>query len=135
MNWLEYVQQRSTRSNILLTIITPNHFGSLIVTGMDFRNQMDNTTRFSLFDTLSVVSFIITTALLYNIAITKMDLTKATIFSNLIPVYTIGFAFWLLDESLTSSQLMACGLILPGVVLGQSRRRKAPLNAAQEAVE
>jgi len=25
--------------------------------------------------------------------------------------------------------------ILPGVVLGQSRRRKAPLNAAQEAVE
>ena len=54
---------------------------------------------------------------------------------NLIPVYTIGFAFWLLDESLTSSQLMACGLILSGVVLGQSRRRKAPLNAAQEAVE
>ena len=103
--------------------------------GVNFRNQMGNTTRFSLFDTLSVVSFIITTALLYNIAITKMDLTKATIFSNLIPVYTIGFAFWLLDESLTSSQLMACGLILPGVVLGQSRRRKAPLNAAQEAVE
>ena len=103
--------------------------------GMDFRNQMGNTTRFSLFDTLSVVSFIITTALLYNIAITKMDLTKATIFSNLIPVHTIGFAFLLLGERLTCSQLIACGLILHGVVLGHSRRRKAPLNAAQEAVE
>ena len=34
--------------------------------GMDFRNQMGNTTRFSLFDTLSVVRFIITTALTYK---------------------------------------------------------------------
>ena len=64
-----------------------------------------------------------------------MDLTKPTIFSNFIPVYNIRSAFWLLDEGLTSSQLMACGLILSGVVLGQSRRRKAPLNVAQEAVE
>ena len=103
--------------------------------GVNFRNQMGNTTRFSLFDTLSVLCFIITTALLYNIAITKMDLTKPTIFSNFIPVYNIRSAFWLLDEGLTSSQLMACGLILSGVVLGQSRRRKAPLNVAQEAVE
>ena len=47
-----------------------------------------------------------------------MDLTKATIFSNLIPVYTIGFAFWLLDESLTSSQLMQPRLRLPAVKRG-----------------
>ena len=31
--------------------------------GMDFRNQMGNTTRFSLFNTLSGVRFINTTAL------------------------------------------------------------------------
>lgn len=65
--------------------------------------------------------------LLYNIAIARMDLSKATIFSNLIPVYTIIFAYWLLDESLTSSQLAACGLIMSGVVLGQSRRKKLPV--------
>lgn len=65
--------------------------------------------------------------LLYNIAIARMALSKATIFSNLIPVYTIIFAYWLLDESLTSNQLAACGLILSGVALGQSRRVKTPV--------
>ncbi|MDO6477012.1 DMT family transporter [Alteromonas sp. 1_MG-2023] len=73
--------------------------------------------------------------LLYNIAITKMDLSKATIFSNLIPVYTIGFAYWLLDETLTQTQLMACGLILSGVVLGQSKRRKKTVMPAERAFE
>ena len=34
--------------------------------GMDFRNQMDNTTRFSLLNTLNGVRFIITTALPYK---------------------------------------------------------------------
>lgn len=73
--------------------------------------------------------------LLYNIAIARMDLSKATIFSNLTPVYAIGFAYWLLDESLNSNQLMACGLILSGVVLGQSGRRRLTAPEPLQALE
>ncbi|GGF58814.1 hypothetical protein GCM10011338_08830 [Alteromonas lipolytica] len=73
--------------------------------------------------------------LLYNMAVAKMELSKATIFSNLTPVYAIGFAYLILDENLNSQQLMACGLILSGVVLGQARRKKESVTPAMPVCE
>ena len=73
--------------------------------------------------------------LLHKTSITKVKFIKMSIFSKFTFIYIIVLAFQSLYESLTSSQMMACGLILSGLVLGQSCRRKAPLNVSQAAVE
>ncbi len=73
--------------------------------------------------------------LLYNTAIANMNLNQATVFSNLIPVYTLGFAYWLLDETLTLEQLFACGLILVGVIMSQMRKpAEAPAITAENQI-
>ncbi|MCD8547809.1 MAG: DMT family transporter [Aeromonadaceae bacterium] len=65
--------------------------------------------------------------LLFNWAITKMPVTIANAYINLIPVFTLLFAYLLLGETLNSTQLMASSLVLVGVVLSQLplRRRGA----------
>jgi len=57
----------------------------------------------------------------YNYAVSKIPVTVAGSFSNLIPVFTIALAWLLLNESFTSSQLVACGVVALGVYISQRR--------------
>ncbi len=66
---------------------------------------------------------------LYNFALTKIEASKAAMFINLIPVFTLVLAFLVLGENLSSKELIACGVILCGVLISQIsvkklRRRK-----------
>lgn len=66
---------------------------------------------------------------LYNFALTKIEASKAAMFINLIPVFTLVLAFLVLGEKLSSKELIACGVILCGVLISQIsvkrlRRRK-----------
>jgi drug/metabolite transporter (DMT)-like permease len=56
---------------------------------------------------------------LNNWAITKLPVTMASAYVNLIPVFTLLLAYWLLGETMTFQQLLACGLVFLGVVLSQ----------------
>ncbi|MBW8190696.1 DMT family transporter [Neiella marina] len=60
--------------------------------------------------------------LLYNTAIAHIELSRATAFTNLIPIFTLLFAYLILGEKLTLVQLLACGLIFAGVLVSQHRR-------------
>ena len=59
--------------------------------------------------------------LLYNTAIIHIELNRAASYTNLIPIFTLLFAYVILGETLTFNQLLACGLILTGVVVSQYR--------------
>ncbi|MBV8646074.1 DMT family transporter [Paludibacterium sp.] len=54
-------------------------------------------------------------------AVTRVPVTVATSFNNLIPVMTVLGAWAVLGETLSVTQTMACGLVLVGVLIGQRR--------------
>jgi len=56
---------------------------------------------------------------LFNNAIKKIGATKASIFSNLIPVFTAIFAFIILNEILPLTKITGIGLALSGIYISQ----------------
>ncbi len=61
---------------------------------------------------------------LYNFALTKIEASKAAMFINLIPVFTLILAFLILGEQLSSQGLIASATILIGVALSQVSIKK-----------
>lgn len=57
--------------------------------------------------------------LCYNIAISRLPVTVASTFSNLIPVFGLLFAFAVLGERFTSGQLWCALVVIIGVVISQ----------------
>lgn len=62
--------------------------------------------------------------LLNNWAITRLPVTQASAFSNLIPVFTLFLAYWWLGERMTLLQLLASGVVLLGVIISQKPRQR-----------
>lgn len=58
---------------------------------------------------------------LYNFGVSRIPVSQASAFVNLIPVFTILMAGLILGEQLTASQYLAAILILAGVFLSQDR--------------
>lgn len=73
--------------------------------------------------------------LLYNTAIVHIDLNRAASYTNLIPIFTLLFAYLILGETLTFHQLLACVLILTGVVISQYRGKSRPLDQADAVAQ
>lgn len=61
---------------------------------------------------------------LYNYAITKLDASKAAVYVNLIPIFTLMLAYLILNEKMTESQLIASVLILIGVIISQMKYKR-----------
>jgi len=60
----------------------------------------------------------------YNWAVSKMPVSLAGAYINLIPVFTIFLAYLLLNERLQFGQIMACLIVFTGVVLSQIKERR-----------
>lgn len=58
---------------------------------------------------------------LYNFGVSRLPASQATGFINLIPVFTLVFAWGFLGERLTGMQMLAAGLVFVGVALSQWR--------------
>ncbi|AJQ97286.1 DMT family transporter [Gynuella sunshinyii] len=56
---------------------------------------------------------------IYNFSVRFLPATQVVMFSNLIPVFTLLFAFLILDEHIRLSQWYAVALIIGGVVVSQ----------------
>ncbi len=56
---------------------------------------------------------------LYNFALTKIEASKAAMFINLIPIFTLILAFLILKEELSIEELIASATILGGVIISQ----------------
>ena len=61
---------------------------------------------------------------LYNYSITKLDASKAAVYVNLIPIFTLMLAYLILNEKMTESQLIASVLILIGVIISQMKYKR-----------
>lgn len=62
---------------------------------------------------------------LYNYALSRTTASNASSFINLIPVFTLIIAYLVLDEVLNYEQLLACSLILFGVLITQTKFLKS----------
>ena len=63
--------------------------------------------------------------LCYNIAISRLPVTVAATFSNLIPVFTLVIAMAVLGERFSSSQLICAGVVIVGVLISQRPPRRS----------
>ena len=60
---------------------------------------------------------------LYNFALTKIDASRAAVFINLIPIFSVILAYLLLDEILNTIQIFASVIILTGVIIAEYQKR------------
>jgi len=58
---------------------------------------------------------------LYNYALSRTTASNASVFINLIPVITLVLAYFVLNEILDMYQVAACGLILYGIFITQTK--------------
>lgn len=60
--------------------------------------------------------------LLYNNALAELGPTRATIYLNLLPVYTLIGAWWLLDDPILLAEVIGSGVVIVGVWMVLARR-------------
>jgi len=60
---------------------------------------------------------------LYNYAIKLVPASQATLYVNLIPVFTAIMSWMILDETFTAGQCMAAAVVMAGVYLGQAKEQ------------
>ena len=75
--------------------------------------------------TMAIVSTVLPTFLIAE-AIRRIGANRTSLVGSLGPVFTIGFGWWLLDESVHWIQLGGAALVLAGVALVTLRPRTAP---------
>lgn len=61
---------------------------------------------------------------LFNFSLTRIEASKAAMFVNLIPIFTLILAFLILGEKLSFTELIASGTILLGVIISQTTIRR-----------
>jgi len=64
---------------------------------------------------------------LYNYALSKMTASKAAIFINLIPIFTLILSYFILNEKLSSIELFASFMIILGVVISQMKIKNSKI--------
>ena len=60
---------------------------------------------------------------LYNYALTKIDASRAAVFINLIPIFSVILGYLLLGERLNTIQIFASIIILIGVTIAEYRKK------------
>ena len=78
-----------------------------------------------------ITSFIFLSVLASSVAfvffahsIKLIGVSKSNIFSNLIPVFTAFFSYFLLSESITFQKIVGIVLVIGGVYLSERQRRR-----------
>lgn len=56
--------------------------------------------------------------------ISRIGVTRANVFANMIPVFTAIFAWMVLDEALTAKKLAGIAVVIGGLFVSQLRRKK-----------
>ncbi len=62
--------------------------------------------------------------ILFTAAVKSMGVARANIYTNLIPVFTVIFSYWMLSESVTLGKISGMAVVIFGVVLAQWDRLK-----------
>jgi len=59
---------------------------------------------------------------LWNYGISRLEASKAAVFTNLVPVFTVFGAYFLLGESMYPGQMIGGALVIGGVTLASAAR-------------
>lgn len=62
---------------------------------------------------------------MFNLALSRIEASRASVFVNLIPVFTVLLAYLLLGEVLTQTEMMASFVIFGGIIVSQLPRFRA----------
>jgi drug/metabolite transporter (DMT)-like permease len=62
--------------------------------------------------------------ILYNHSIKNLGASKANIFTNIIPVLTAVFSFYILNEEMTFRKVTGIAVVLAGLLLSQLKKMK-----------
>lgn len=57
-------------------------------------------------------------------SVRSLGIARTNIYTNMIPVFTVMFSYFLLDEMQTGRQLFGMMLVISGVVISQTKKRK-----------
>ena len=60
---------------------------------------------------------------LWAFCFSKLGASKANVYSNLIPVFTAVFSFFIIHESLTPNKIIGIVLVVVGLILSQQKRK------------
>ena len=71
---------------------------------------------------------------LYNYGVSRIPASQASIFVNLIPVFTVFLGWLILDERLTGAQYLASALVFVGIYISQ-RRSSGPAAARDDRID
>jgi drug/metabolite transporter (DMT)-like permease len=59
---------------------------------------------------------------LWNYGISRLEASKAAVFTNLVPGFTVFGAYFLLDEKIYPGQMIGGALVICGVTLASTTR-------------
>jgi drug/metabolite transporter (DMT)-like permease len=62
--------------------------------------------------------------ILYNYSIKKLGASKANIFTNIIPVLTAVFSYYILNEEMTFRKVTGIAVVLAGLLLSQLKKNE-----------
>lgn len=65
---------------------------------------------------------------MFNLALSRIEASRASVFVNLIPVFTILLAYFFLGEVLSQTEMMASCVIFGGIIISQLPRFRAKDN-------
>ena len=67
---------------------------------------------------------------LYNFGVSRIPVSQASAFVNLIPAFTVFLGWLILDETFTPVQYLAAVMIFAGIFISQETRRRFPRRSA-----
>jgi drug/metabolite transporter (DMT)-like permease len=62
----------------------------------------------------------------FTVVIRELGMSRANIYSNLIPVFTAVFSYFILNEEFTFMKLLGMSIVIFGVILAQAGKLKTP---------
>lgn len=88
------------------------------ITSLEYKSK-------SVFAIIELAIFASTIAfILFTKAIKVLGVAKTNMFINLIPVFTAVFAWWVIDEQLTSQKVTGILIVISGLFISQIRKRR-----------
>lgn len=57
---------------------------------------------------------------LYTYAVKKLGVARSNVYTNIIPIFTAGFSYFLIDEKITLFKALGIAVVIAGLILSQS---------------
>jgi drug/metabolite transporter (DMT)-like permease len=125
------VKKVSEKYNSITVVVWQNIFGALYFIPLVFIFEYNHIINISfnyhsIKPLLKLAIFASSLAFIFfTFAIKRIGIAKATVFTNLIPILTSIFAFFMLSESFNNAKLIGIALVITGLYISQIKKNKA----------